>query len=417
MQMVSHKLGGRVCPLLTEDSPATTGGGEEGADSRARRYSRQRYRLAVYSFLLGLAYLLVMVFLGSRLLKIAVEKLAQNQWLQVLLYTLAFLLMYNIVAFPVSFYGGYVIERRFGLSRQSVGGWLLDRLKTVALSLVLLVPIVEVIYFFLRGFPNHWWLFGSLAWILFGVVLTRLAPVAVMPLFYKLKPLEAPEIKPKLARLAKEARLDISGVYQFNLSRETRKATAALLGWGRSRRVVLADTLLGSFTPEEIEAVFAHEVGHYVRGHVPRLIAWSGVGAFLGFLFCKMTMDGATGLLAKTGMLASADVSDIATLPLFSLLFSIFALVLLPLQNAYSRKLERESDLYALSRTGNYRAFMTALSKLAALNLLERTPNRLVELIFYTHPPVEKRIRLAYRLMKSKETGRSSSDDDVSPRG
>jgi len=130
-----------------------------------------------------------------------------------------------------------------------------------------------------------------------------------------------------------------------------------------------------------------------------------------------MTMDAATGLLARAGMLASADVSDIATLPLFSLLFSIFALVLLPLQNAYSRKLEKESDLYALSRTGNHRAFMTALSKLAALNLLERTPSRLVELIFYTHPPVEKRIRLAYRLMKSKESGGSSSENDVSRKG
>ncbi len=390
---------------FTEEAPASVPTSEEEAAARARLYARQRYVLALCSLLLGLAYLLAMVFFGSKVLRTAVANVANNIWVQVLLYSSAFLVLYNLIALPLSFYSGYVTEHRFGLSRQNLASWLSDWFKKMALSLLLLLPIVEVIYFFLRHFPNYWWLFGSITWILFAVILARLTPTVLLPLFYKIEPIEAPEVRSKLSELMKDTQMEMKGIYRFNLSRETRKATAALAGWGRTRRVLLADTLLDAFTPEEIQVVFAHELGHYVRGHIPRLLIWSSVFSVLGFFFCKLVLLQTTEVLYRAEMLTSPSVSDIATLPLFCLIFSLFGLVVLPLQNAYSRKLETEADLYALHKTGAHRAFISALSKLTARNLLERAPSRLVELIFYSHPPVEKRIRLAYRLLKQQQTG------------
>ena len=355
----------------------------------AKKYSAQKNIVKISGVIVALLYLLFMIFAGSNIVNFYLTLITTNQYLLIAFYVFSFILVLDLLTIPLNFYGGFVLEHIFKLSNQTLMGWIKDELKKFFLSIILLVFLVEIIYVFLRNFPDLWWIFTSVFWILFSIVLAKLAPVLLFPLFYKIIPVDREDVKDSLVALAEGTGIAIEGVYKINLSKNTKKANAALAGLGSTRRVLLGDTLLDSYSVDEIKSVFAHEIGHHVYNHVWKLLAIGVVTGFSGFALCHFV------LINVITIFGYQFIHDIAAFPLLCLVLSAFGLILLPIQNAFSRKWERACDLYAIQKTNNPQAFISAMNKLAEQNLADREPNRLIEFLFYDHPPISKRIDMA----------------------
>jgi STE24 endopeptidase len=255
--------------------------------------------------------------------------------------------------------------------------------------------------------PNWWWI-AALAFFAVSVVLGQLVPVLILPLFYKIERIgagrsgdgvvnpeqesKAAEVARRMARLAEGTGLSIEGVYRMDLSSETAKANAMLAGLGRTRRVIMGDTLLDGFTSDEIEVVFAHEIGHHVYRHIYKLIAVGVILSAVGFWICDQILRRWAGI-GPGGI--GYDQLPVASLPLLMFSLTVFSLLLEPLQNAISRHFERQCDRYALDRTGLREAYISAFRKLAQLNKDDPRPNAIAVFLFHSHPPIAERLAMA----------------------
>jgi STE24 endopeptidase len=280
----------------------------------------------------------------------------------------------------------------------SFWGWLGEKMKMFFVALVLFVPLSLVFYYLLLHFPHTWWLWISVVLFVFSVILGRLAPQLIFPLFYKFEPLDDAELKARMERLAQKGGFTLQGVYRFNMSKDTKKANAAFTGLGKSRRIIIGDTLLENFSPDEIEAVFAHEVGHYVHRHIYKLLIAGTVETFLGFYLVYWLYN---ALWPRMGFSGQADL---AALPLMLLIFALYSLVTTPLSNALSRHFEWQADDYALRNSSNPQAFPRALQKLAEQNLSDAEPSPVVEFFFYSHPAIRRRVEKARQMLKTNES-------------
>jgi len=221
-------------------------------------------------------------------------------------------------------------------------------------------------------------------------LLAQIAPVVLFPIFYKFEPLEDEELKSRLVRLSESAGARVRGVYKWKLSEKSKKANAALTGLGNTRRIILADTLLDSYSPDEIEAVLAHELGHHVHRHIFKSILVQAGITLLGFWAANWTLHYA---IERRHMFET--LSDFANLPLLVLVSTILGFLLLPALNAYSRFNERQADRYAFRSITSIEPFISSMNKLADQNLAERTPSRFVEWFFHSHPAIARRIAAA----------------------
>jgi STE24 endopeptidase len=222
------------------------------------------------------------------------------------------------------------------------------------------------------------------------VLLAQLAPVLLFPIFYKFEPLENDDLKSRLVKLGERAGTRVRGVYKWKLSEKSKKANAALTGLGNTRRIILADTLLDNYTPDEIEAVLAHELGHHVHRHILKSIAVQAVTTLAGFWAANWVLHFATDRLHMFETL-----SDFANLPLLVLLATVLSFLLMPALNAFSRYNERQADRYAFRSTASVGPFISAMNKLAEQNLAERTPSKFVEWFFHSHPAISRRVQAA----------------------
>ena len=358
-------------------------------EKSSKKYSLQKHILAVNGIIVALIYLVFMCLFGSNILKHLISQITANQYLLIALYILVFVVIIEIMTIPLSFYGGFVLEHIFKLSNQKFLGWVKDEIKKFLLSLVFIVILVEVMYIFLRNFPDSWWIFVTIFWIFFSIIMAKLAPVLIIPLFYKSVPIENEDIKKGLESLAEGAGVNIQGIYKINLSKDTKKANAALAGMGNTRRVLLSDTLLDSYSLAEIKSVFAHELGHHVYRHISKMLVIGTVTGGLGFAICHYVLS------KMIEILGFQSIHDIAAFPVICMVLGALGFILMPIQNAISRRFERECDRYAIEKTNDPEAFISTMDKLAEQNLADRTPNRLVELLFYSHPPISKRIGMA----------------------
>jgi len=330
--------------------------------------------------------------------------MGSNEWLMVAGFGAVFGAVYYVLDLPLAYYSGYVLPHRFGLATQNLAGWVADQLKGALVGGALGGMMLEVIYAVLRAAPDTWWLWVGGIMLLFNVILANLAPVLIMPIFNKFTPLgeEHAELAERLIRLAERANTRVRGVFRFDMSRRTKAANAALTGLGNTRRIILGDTLLAEFTPDEIETVLAHELGHHVNRDIPVGMAVSSVvtlgGLYLAFL----------GLRWGAAAFGFAGPADIAALPVLALVMGAYGLLTMPLGNAYSRWRERRADEYALRATGKGAAYVSALTRLANQNLAEAEPEAWVELLLYSHPAMGKRIAMAV-----EEAGRGRRGDTV----
>ncbi len=374
--------------------------GDELDGDEARVYNRLKRRARIINLCTSGALLLILLFTGASVwLREYLERATSNSWLLVCLYFVLLMTAVEILSLPISFYSGYKLEHRYGLSRENLPSFYLDELKSYALSMGLGLGAVELIYWLMRDFPQGWWILAAAAFIGIFILMANLAPVLLFPIFFRFEPLEDEDLQNSIAALAEKSHTSIRGVFKMNLGRKTRAANAALAGMGNTRRMILADTLLDGFGREEIETVVAHELGHHIFRHIPRLILLQSCFTLVALFIAHKALSGGVGRFGLTG------IEDVAGLPLLALCLAIISLALLPLANFYSRRLERTSDRYALEVTGNPAAFIGAMNKLASLNLAEVDPHPLVEVFFYSHPPISKRIKMGEDFAEKRPDG------------
>jgi STE24 endopeptidase len=304
-------------------------------------------------------------------------------------------LILTLVATPLAYYGGFVLTHRYGLSTQSVSGWLVDWVKSTVLGLVLATAAASVFYACHSAFPTFWWLPFGVAATLAILTLTFMAPYVIVPIFFKPQPLDDPDMVALIESLADRAGTSVAGVSRLDFSRRTNEANAAVIGYGRSRRVVLADTLLSTFTPGEIESVVAHELGHHVHRDIRRLMLLQTVVMFVGLGVAALVAD---QLLARIG---APPLSSPASFPLAVFGAELFGLLTMPLVNAFSRRVEAQADTYAFELLGDGQAFADAMRRLADQNLAEISPPRWAEIVLYSHPPIEKRVARAEAVVRA----------------
>jgi STE24 endopeptidase len=374
----------------TADASATD---EFMTDSdRVRSYHRTGRILSVAGYLVDLALLLTLLFTGG---SIALRTLALHYsprpWLALLIYLSLFGIIMQVAGLPFDFLRGFWLEHRYGLSNLTLAGWVKDQLKGFAVGGTLGVLAVEFLYAVIRRSPERWWIICAIVFIGFFVLLANLAPVLIFPIFFKVKPLENPSLTERLLELSRRAGTRVRGVFEWKLSEKSKKANAALMGLGNTRRIILSDTLLEQFQDEEVEAVLAHELGHHVHHHIVQSIVLQGAATFVGFYLIHRTL---TWLGPHFGFQGEADF---ANLPLLALVVTALSLILLPAVNSYSRAMERQADAYALEAIPSPAPFISSMEKLAELNLAERQPNRWIEFIFYSHPSIQKRIDFAQK--------------------
>src|SRR5947209_2650262 len=287
-------------------------------------------------------------------------------------------------------YYGFRLEQRFQLSNQKLRAWIWDEFKGFLVGVILASIVTELLYFIIREAPQHWWLLAWAAFLGLFVLLAQIAPVVLFPIFYKFEPLEDEELKSRLVRLSESAGARVRGVYKWKLSEKSKKVNAALTGLGNTRRIILADTLLDNYTPDEIEAVLADELGDHVHKHILKGIGSQAAITFVGFWAANWALH-----YALDRWHIFETLSDFANLPLLVLTFTMLSFFLMPALNAFSRFNERQADRYAFQNIAGVGPFISSMNKLADQNLAERTPSRWVEWWFHSHPAIVRRIAAA----------------------
>ena len=367
--------------------------------AEAKEYGRRDLAAELIGRAVDFAYLLTVVFILGGPDGWLMRRLPGTEYPETLRLAVLMLILIvgnMLVSFPFSFYSGHLLEHRYKLSRQTFGGWLWRFAKRHLLEIAFALVLVPGLYWLIWITGAWWWLVAAVGFFLLSVVLGQLAPVLILPLFYKIEPLsgdeQSEELNERMERLADGTGLSIEGVFRMEMSAETSKANAMLTGLGRTRRVILGDTVLANFTPDEIEVIFAHEIGHHVCRHIRKMMVTGAIYSMIGFLAC----DWALRLWIESfGGSVDYATFPIYTLPMMLLVITLFSTALEPLQNGISRYFERQSDRYALTQTGLPEAYRSAFRKLARLNKDDPDPNRLEVFLFHSHPPIAERLAMA----------------------
>jgi STE24 endopeptidase len=365
-------------------------------EDKASRYHRLRRRAELAGTVAAGTFLLSLLLTGGSLalreMGSIVGMAIANGYEEpgtVVGYAIALAIALGVIELPFAFYQGYLLEHRYGLSNETFGHWLRDQAKAGLIAVVLAAVAASIVYALLRWDPARWWIASASLFAVAMIGLVQLAPVLLLPLFYSFKPLDRPALVERLMALAARARTRIAGVYEWALSAHTRKANAALAGLGRTRRILLSDTLLADYSDDEIEVVLAHELSHHVHHDLWRGIAVQTVLLVAAFYLCHVALTRLADTLGLRG------IDDPAGMPLLLLVAGGCSFAFLPLANALSRAHERRADRYALDTTRRPEAFVSAMKRLAQQNLAEEHPSRLVQWLFYSHPPIRERIEAA----------------------
>lgn len=363
-----------------------------------QEYHRVKRILHISELVMGALYWIMWVALGPGHVR-WIDQSVDSPWLGLFAAGLVMLGGLVLVTLPLGYYGEYLIEKRFGLSNQTPRSWFVFQLKSWLVGAILLGIVLGGLYGLLWYAGEAWsvWVWAGL--ILLTVVLAKIFPLLILPLFYAAKPLDSPSLTERLRRLAEGAGLTITGIFDLQLSKDTRKANAMLTGLGSTRRVYLSDTLLGAFNEDQIGVVFAHELGHHIHGHIWKGIGLSAVVMSVMVALIHWRLDPYAGRPEEW-------VGAVGALPQVFLITALWPLLVAPLTNAIMRRFERQCDSDALRLTKDPAAYRSAFELLARMNLADPNPPRWEEILFYDHPPIAKRIAMAdgyERVMASEQ--------------
>jgi STE24 endopeptidase len=359
------------------------------ARAKSDAYFEGGYWLMLWDFLIGLA--IAWLFLGTRLstgIRDWAERTTRFKSLQTALYAIAYILITSVVLLPWNAYEGYFREHQYDMSNQTMGDWLLDQAKGLAIGLILGTLALVAIYAVLRKAPRTWWLWGALVAIAFAMFAVAIAPVYLEPVFNKFKPLPDSPLKQQILSMARANGIPASDVYEFDASKQTKRMSAHVSGLLGTTQISMNDNLMQRGSPEEIKGVLGHEMGHYVMHHVYKGITFIGIIIVVGFAFLSWAFD---KLQARSGARwGIRDIGDVAGLPLLLFLLSAYLFVLTPVNNTLTRTMEAEADNYGINVSRQPDGFAQAAMHLSEYRKMQ--PGRLEEIVFYDHPSGWNRI-------------------------
>lgn len=352
--------------------------------NRAREYTRALRLVFIISFVLQAAFLVWLVFSqqGASLSRWALHMAGGSRWGGIMVFFMTLWLLLQLLNLPFTLFGSYYWQQRWGFSTQSLGSWWTDYLKGAGIELVLSAAGVLLLFWFINRWPMAWWLAGAAFFSLWLVVQSLLWPVLISPLFNSFVPAKDPRIVNMAGNLSRKAGLPVDQVLVMDASRRTTRANAYFTGLGPTKRIVLYDTLLADYPRDEVEAVVAHEIAHWSRGHIIKGLALGILGSFIvwGLLFV---------MLRATLPVRFLPPQTWAVILLF---FTLVSFAASPLQNYISRGMETEADRVAVKLTGNAPAAVRLQVSLAAKNLSDVSPPPFIQLFSYSHPPALTRI-------------------------
>ncbi len=386
----------RLTPPYGLDPTATSSPHQQiqrSVDSRAKRYARANPFLSIASAVLVFSLTLLLVTSGATtIIEDAVRRVTDYGYLVLLLFVASVWMTTGVLLLPLQLTSSYFLEHAYGFSNQTIPAWIGERVKGLMLSTVLVAPVLLFFYYALRTLGNLWWLPAATLLCVIQLLVMRIVPTFIFPLFYKFKSLEEGDLKQAVRQTAVTVGVPIEGVYVVNLSKNTKKANATFTGRGGSRRVILGDTLVANLTDDEIFAVFAHELAHYKLKHM-----WVGFTVSVAATFLTLFLV-AQLYVASIGWFGLTSPEQIAALPVAALWLGVLSLVTTPFGNFISRAQEHAADRWGVKMSGNKKAFANVLAKVARISIADPLPHPLVEFLFHRHPSLSKRIAFVQQL-------------------
>ena len=365
-------------------------------EDRATRYHRSRRRVGLAS-MVAAAVVLAVLLVSGRSQDLAAWARGVAAPLPrplaaaaaVSLYAASLALAWDLLSFPFVFYRSFLLDRKYGLTSESAGTWMADHLKALVLGLALTLGAALAVHGAAWLSPAWWWLIVTGVFAIAAIAIARVAPVWLMPIFYRFRPLDRAALRERLLALSDRAGAPAIGVFEWGLGEKTSRANAALVGAGGTRRILVSDTLLKGYSDDEIEVILAHELSHHVHHDIWTSLAIETVVVAVALLGAHLAILRASPVLGLHGP------ADLAALPVVVAAGGALSLLLAPLSNAWSRRNEHRADRFALTLTGRPAAFVSAMRRLGAQNLAEVRPPRMAFWFFHTHPTIEDRIARA----------------------
>ncbi len=378
----------------------------------AKRYNNIKLAVGISEGIASFILILLFVWLGYSLrLENYLSEFISSSYLLFICFILVVGFAGSILSFPVSYYSGFYLEHKFNLSNQTFGKWIWENFKGLLVSLVIGIPILFTFFFFLNYFGSIWWLPFAVIMFFISVVLSQIFPVLILPIFYKLTPIENEGLKEGITALAKNAKINVENVFKFDMSKNTKKANAAFTGLGKTKRIILGDTLLDNFSDDEIETVIAHELGHYKKKHIVKNIIFGTVTSFLTLFIIAYLYKNSLAWFDFT------SITQIAALPMLALWSMLIGIIQTPLGNILSRKYEYQADEYAVNETEKSEIFIATLEKLNEQNLGDKEPHPFVEWFFYSHPSIRNRISAITSFKGNSILPNENNDEAVTEQG
>jgi STE24 endopeptidase len=358
------------------------------AHRKAADYTCAKTRLAIAEVVFGAAVLLALTFGGvlQWLHGVSAAFLEEGVGRGLLLLVLVGALM-TVLDLPFGIYRTFVIESRFGFNKMTPALYLLDFARSIALALAFGLPLGAIVLWLMAQAGAYWWLYAWLTWIAFNLFMVAVYPTWIAPLFNRFSPMQDPELKERVERLMARCGFKLKGLMVMDGSRRSTHGNAYFTGFGASKRIVFFDTLLARLSPGEVEAVLAHELGHFKLRHVVKRMAWLSAASLFTLWLLAWIMQQAwfyEGLNVQAPSTAMALV-------LFAIVLPQFTILLQPLGAALSRRHEFEADRYAAEHA-SARDLVSALVKLYRDNAATLTPDPLHSVFYDSHPPALARI-------------------------
>ena len=354
---------------------------------KAKTYENEKRKISIVGSLLSLIFILLFYFSG---LSHYLANINLSFIYVFLIYIILFHLISTIIGLPLGYYSSYVHEHKWGFSNYTNKTWIVDQIKSFAVSLILLPILLGLFFWVLWRFPETWWLVAATITTLVSIVFVTLFPVVILPIFNKYDTIEDEELTSQLSEILHKAGLQSSGFFRQDMSRQTKKENAFLAGMGKTRRVVIADNLLEHMSLSEIKSVIAHEVGHYRYSHLPKNILIGTIQQLIIFFLLNIIMK-----ILYPEFLTS-NINNLTLFPMFSLIMSLLSSLLFgPLNNMISRYFERQADRTSLELYPDKNSFQKAMAGLANRNLSNAYPEWWVKLLYYSHPPIGERLSFA----------------------
>jgi STE24 endopeptidase len=362
------------------------------AKARSDAYFEGGYWLILWDFLYASAmYLLLLQTRWSARMRDLAVRMTRFRWLQAAIYVFQFVLLTTLLGAPLGIYEGFVRERQYGLATQTFGPWMGDQFKMLLVNLLVSCLGVPFLFLIVRKRERSWWIWGAVSTLVFMVIGIALGPVYLQPIFNKIQRLDDPKVTAPILRMAHANGIPTNDVYEIDASKQTTRMSANVSGFANTMRITLNDNLLRRGSPEEIQAVMGHEMGHYVLNHIPKEIVFLTIVIFASFAYLYWSLAWA---LARWGYRWQIhEVSDPAVLPLVFLLTGILFFVLTPILNTDIRTQEKEADMFGLNAARQPDGFAQAAIHLGEYRKMRPTP--MEEFLFFDHPSGYNRIHSA----------------------